>query len=48
MEYQTVPKEYAVRVCNLIGMMGLRGITILESSGDTGKFCHYRHPDLND
>ncbi|KAL1868239.1 hypothetical protein VTK73DRAFT_3766 [Phialemonium thermophilum] len=33
---QTVPKEYAVRVCNLIGMMGLRGISVLESSGDTG------------
>ncbi|KAB5570820.1 Pro-kumamolisin [Coniochaeta sp. 2T2.1] len=33
---QTVPKEYAIRVCNLIGMMGLRGITVLESSGDTG------------
>ena len=33
---QTVPENYAVRVCNLIGIMGLRGITILESSGDTG------------
>ncbi|KAK2000601.1 Pro-kumamolisin [Colletotrichum falcatum] len=33
---QTVPIEYATRVCNLIGMMGLRGITMLESSGDTG------------
>ena len=33
---QTVPKSYAVRVCNMIGMMGLRGISILESSGDTG------------
>ncbi|KAH0443357.1 hypothetical protein CcaCcLH18_01038 [Colletotrichum camelliae] len=33
---QTVPIEYATRVCNLIGMMGLRGVTILESSGDTG------------
>ncbi len=33
---QTVPREYATRVCNLIGLMGLRGITILESSGDTG------------
>jgi tripeptidyl-peptidase-1 len=33
---QTVPKEYAIRVCNLIGLLGLRGITVLESSGDTG------------
>lgn len=35
-EEQTVPEAYAVRVCNLIGMMGLRGISILESSGDEG------------
>ncbi|EAW10825.1 S53 family peptidase [Aspergillus clavatus NRRL 1] len=33
---QTVPKYYAKRVCNMIGLMGLRGITVLESSGDTG------------
>jgi tripeptidyl-peptidase-1 len=33
---QTVPRAYATRVCNMIGMMGLRGITVLESSGDTG------------
>lgn len=33
---QTVPESYAKYVCNQIGMMGLRGITILESSGDTG------------
>ncbi|KAH2247872.1 vesicle formation at the endoplasmic reticulum [Aspergillus fumigatus] len=33
---QTVPEYYARRVCNLIGLMGLRGITVLESSGDTG------------
>ncbi|KAL1296490.1 hypothetical protein AAFC00_000003 [Neodothiora populina] len=33
---QTVPIDYAKRVCNMIGMMGLRGITILESSGDAG------------
>ncbi|KAI0395346.1 Pro-kumamolisin [Xylariaceae sp. FL0594] len=31
---QTVP--YAKRVCAMIGMLGLRGITVLESSGDTG------------
>jgi tripeptidyl-peptidase-1 len=33
---QTVPQDYATYVCNQIGMMGLRGITILESSGDSG------------
>lgn len=33
---QTVPEKYAVRVCNMIGQLGLRGITVLESSGDTG------------
>jgi tripeptidyl-peptidase-1 len=32
----TVPERYARRVCNQIGMMGLRGRTILESSGDEG------------
>nr|POE47836.1 tripeptidyl-peptidase sed4 [Quercus suber] len=32
----TVPEKYAKRVCNMIGMMGLRGRTILESSGDEG------------
>jgi tripeptidyl-peptidase I len=33
---QTVPRRYAKRVCTSIALMGLRGITILESSGDTG------------
>lgn len=33
---QTVPYKYAVRACNMIGFMGLRGITVLESSGDIG------------
>ncbi|PMD33860.1 subtilisin-like protein [Hyaloscypha variabilis F] len=33
---QSVPYSYAVRVCNMIGMLGLRGITVLESAGDTG------------
>ncbi|KAI0477869.1 Tripeptidyl-peptidase sed4 [Xylariaceae sp. FL0804] len=32
----TVPERYARRVCNMIGLMGLRGRTILESSGDEG------------
>ncbi|KAL7805630.1 peptidase S8/S53 domain-containing protein [Trichoderma gracile] len=35
-EEQTVPRSYAVRVCNLIGLLGLRGISVLHSSGDEG------------
>jgi tripeptidyl-peptidase I len=35
-EEQTVPESYAVRVCNLIGLLGLRGISVLHSSGDEG------------
>jgi tripeptidyl-peptidase I len=35
-EEDGVPPRYAKRVCNSIGMMGLRGRTILESSGDEG------------
>jgi tripeptidyl-peptidase-1 len=35
-EEQTVPESYAVRVCNLIGLLGLRGISVIESSGDEG------------
>ncbi|MCJ1386330.1 vesicle formation at the endoplasmic reticulum [Xylographa soralifera] len=33
---QTVPLAYATRVCNMIGQLGARGISVLESSGDTG------------
>ncbi|KAH8694224.1 tripeptidyl peptidase A [Talaromyces proteolyticus] len=35
-EEQTVPLKYAIRTCNLIGLMGLRGITVVESSADEG------------
>lgn len=35
-EEQTVPQAYAIRVCNQIGLMGLRGISVIASSGDTG------------
>jgi len=45
---QTVPIEYATRVCNLIGMMGLRGVTVLESSGDTGVGAPCRANDGSD
>ncbi|KAJ5377270.1 uncharacterized protein N7496_004679 [Penicillium cataractarum] len=33
---QTVPEKYARRVCNLIGLNTLRGLTIIHSSGDEG------------
>jgi len=33
---QTVPLKYAQRACNMFGMLGLRGITVFESTGDTG------------
>ncbi|KAF2104700.1 Pro-kumamolisin [Rhizodiscina lignyota] len=33
---QSVPEDYAKRVCFMIGQMGLRGISLLGSSGDNG------------
>ena len=33
---RTVPIFYARRVCNLIAALGLRGVSILESTGDNG------------
>lgn len=33
---QTVPEAYARRVCNQIGQLGLRGISVLAASGDSG------------
>jgi tripeptidyl-peptidase-1 len=33
---QTVPLNYARRTCSMVALLGLRGITIMESSGDTG------------
>ncbi|PIA98116.1 Tripeptidyl-peptidase sed4 [Cercospora beticola] len=32
----TVPQYYAKRICNMIGMLGLRGRTVLHSTGDEG------------
>ncbi|KAG6018713.1 hypothetical protein E4U41_003646 [Claviceps citrina] len=32
----TVPKPYAIRVCNEIGMLAVRGVSILSGSGDGG------------
>ncbi|KAF1989544.1 tripeptidyl peptidase SED3 [Aulographum hederae CBS 113979] len=33
---QSVPATYSTAVCNLIGQLGARGVSILFSSGDTG------------
>jgi tripeptidyl-peptidase I len=33
---QSVPPEYARRVCDLIGELGARGVSVIFSSGDTG------------
>jgi tripeptidyl-peptidase-1 len=32
----TVPKNYAMRTCLMVAMMGVRGVSVFESSGDTG------------
>lgn len=42
---QSVPYDYAVLTCNLIGMLGLQGITVLESSGDLGVGAGCLAPD---
>ncbi|KAL6709341.1 Tripeptidyl-peptidase sed2 [Coniothyrium glycines] len=33
---QSVPAEYAKKVCELIGQLGTRGVSVIFSSGDTG------------
>ncbi|WFD42619.1 tripeptidyl-peptidase I [Malassezia psittaci] len=33
---QTVPEKYARRVCTLFAALGLRGVTVFDSSGDQG------------
>ncbi|KAI1759386.1 tripeptidyl-peptidase [Hypoxylon sp. FL1150] len=35
-EEQSVPEEYALRVCNLYMQLGARGVSVLFSSGDSG------------
>ncbi|KAI5860577.1 tripeptidyl-peptidase [Durotheca rogersii] len=35
-EEQSVPAEYALRVCNLFLQLGARGVSVLFSSGDSG------------
>lgn len=33
---QSVPESYSTKVCNMFGELGMRGVSILFSSGDTG------------
>lgn len=35
-EEQSVPEEYALKVCNMIMQLGARGVSVLFSSGDSG------------
>lgn len=42
---QTVPLNYARRTCWMVALLGLRGVTIVESSGDTGIGSYCRTND---
>ncbi|KAF1986924.1 subtilisin-like protein [Aulographum hederae CBS 113979] len=42
---QTVPETYARRACLMFGMLAARGITVFESSGDTGVGSHCQSND---
>jgi tripeptidyl-peptidase-1 len=44
--FKSVPYNYAVMTCNLIGLLGLRGITTLFSSGDAGVGSNCLAPDF--
>lgn len=35
-EEQSVPEEYAIKVCNLFMQLGARGVSVIFSSGDSG------------
>ncbi|KAK3345588.1 peptidase S8/S53 domain-containing protein [Neurospora tetraspora] len=35
-EEQSVPREYAEKVCSMIGQLGARGVSVIFSSGDSG------------
>ncbi len=35
-EEQSIPKDYALKVCNLVMQLGARGVSVLFSSGDSG------------
>ncbi|KAK8914948.1 Tripeptidyl-peptidase [Metarhizium anisopliae BRIP 53293] len=42
----SVPIRYALLTCNLIGFLGLRGVTVVQSSGDTGVGSGCLAPDF--
>lgn len=44
-EEDSVPREYATMTCNLIGLLGLRGISVIFSSGDLGVGAGCLGPD---
>lgn len=44
-EEDSVPYNYAVYTCDLIGLLGLRGVTVLFSSGDLGVGAGCLAPD---
>lgn len=44
-EEDSVPYNYAQLTCTMIGLLGLRGITVLESSGDLGVGAGCLAPD---
>ena len=35
-EEQSVPKDYALKVCNMFMQLGARGVSVIFSSGDSG------------
>ncbi|KID97509.1 tripeptidyl peptidase A, partial [Metarhizium majus ARSEF 297] len=42
----SVPIRYALLTCNVIGLLGLRGVTVVQSSGDTGVGSGCLAPDF--
>ena len=35
-EEQSIPREYALKVCNMLMQLGARGVSVMFSSGDSG------------
>lgn len=46
MQTQSVPVDYALFTCNLIGQLSLRGVSVLFSAGDNGVGAGCLAPDL--
>lgn len=42
----SVPARYAILTCNLIGLLGLRGVSVVQASGDTGVGSGCLAPDF--